>query len=236
MDLVRYYDDYWRRVGDTCDTVRLQLILGYVDAGADALEVDCGAGVFAGMLLAKGVRVQATEMSPVAAEMARRKGVPVTLVDLDAETLPFPDGSFSIVVSNSAIEHRFFHEKQLEECIRVLRPGGKLVLSLPNIAHWRCRLWLLAGRFPYLRNTPTDVSHLRFFTLAEAKALCRQRGVEPVATDGNASLWVRGFYPGIFRRRPVSDLYTWLAHRWPSMFARDFLIVGRKALAQEKTA
>jgi len=231
MDLVNYYDEYWRRLGDTCDVNRLKLILQYIDADANALEVDCGAGVLASMMMAKGARVQATEMSPVAADLARSKGVPVSVVDLDKDALPYPDGSFQAVVSNSAIEHRFFHEKQLDECVRVLQPSGKLVLSLPNIGHWSCRLWLLAGRFPYMRNSPTDVTHLRFFTVAEAKALCRQRGVEPIALDGSASLWVKGFYPALLRRRPFSGMYTWLARHWPSLFARDFILIGRK---QEK--
>jgi len=228
MDLVAYYDDYWRRLGDVCDLSRLGILLQHIDAGEQVLEVDCGAGVLAKLMLDKGVQVQATEMSPVAAALARSKGVEVIRVDLDSAPLPYPDEAFQTVVSNSAIEHRFFCEKHLDECIRVLRPGGKLVLSLPNIAHWRFRLWLLAGRFPYLRNSPTDASHLRFFTVHEAKELCHKRGVATVAVDGSASLWVKGFYPGIFRRQPISAVYTWLARHWPALFARDFILVGRK--------
>lgn len=49
--------------------------------------------------------------------------------------------------------------------------------SCPNLAHWRCRWWLLRGRFPYVRNTPTDLTHLRFFTLAEARDLLKARRV-----------------------------------------------------------
>lgn len=228
MDLVAYYDEYWRRLGDVCDLNRLGILLEHVEAGEQVLEVDCGAGVLASLMIQKGAHVQATEMSPVAADLARSKGVPVVQVSLDSAALPYADNSFQTVVSNSAIEHRFFCEKHLDECVRVLRPGGKLVLSLPNIAHWRFRLWLLAGRFPYLRNSPTDASHLRFFTVYEAKALCRKRGVATAAVDGSASLWVKGFYPGIFRRQPISAAYTWLARHWPALFARDFILIGSK--------
>ena len=230
MDLTAYYDEYWRQLGDRCDLSRLQLLLAYINPGEQVLEVDCGAGVLARLMAEKGARVQATDMSAVAVGLARAKGIAVQRADLDSEPLPFPDGSFETVVSNSAIEHRFFPERQLDECIRVLRPGGKLVLSLPNLAHWRCRLWLLAGRFPYVRNSPTDATHLRFFTLHEAKAMCRRRGVETVHVDGSASLWVPGFYPSLFRRQPVKAIYTWLARRWPSMFARDFILIGRKGV------
>jgi len=203
MDLASYYDGYWQRVGDNCDLQRLGLLLEKIDAGEHVLEVDCGTAVLARMMIDKGATVEATDMSPVAVERAINKGVPARWVDLDSTTLPYPDASFDTVVSNSAIEHRFFHDRNLDECVRVLRPGGKLVLSLPNIAHWRCRLWIMAGRFPYVRNTPTDVTHLRFFTVHEGRRLCQQRGVEVVAVDGSASLWVRDFYPWPLRRRPL---------------------------------
>jgi methionine biosynthesis protein MetW len=230
MDLSLYYDAYWQRVGDRCDVNRLQLLLAYVQPGERVLEVDCGPGVLARMMMDKGALVEATEMSREAVQRAREKGVPVQHVDLDAQDgrLPYPDNAFDTVVSNSAIEHRFFHEKHLDECVRVLKPGGRLILCLPNIAHWRCRLWLLAGRFPYVRNSPTDPSHLRFFTVYEARKLCRERGVVVERVDGSASLWVPGFYPGWLRRPPLDRLYTWLARHYPGLFARDFILVGRK--------
>jgi len=236
MDLAAYYDDYWRRVGDTFDMNRLGLILEYINAGEHVLEVDCGPGVFSQMMIEKGATVEATDMSQVAVDRAKEKGISVQRVDLDEETLPYPDNTFEVVVSNSAIEHRFFHDKNLDECVRVLKPDGKLVLCLPNIAHWRCRLWLLAGRFPYVRNSPTDNTHLRFFAIHDAKKLCADRGVEVVGMDGSASLWVKGFYPWYFRRRPIDTIYQWLARRFPSMFARDFILIGRKRGAGSGTS
>ena len=229
MDLAAYYDDYWRKTGDTFDMTRLELIADHVEAGEKVLEVDCGPGVMATLMRDRGADVTGTDLSAVAVERARAKGFPVTQVDLDTETLPFEDASFDTVVSNSAIEHRFYFDRSLDECVRVLRPGGKFILCLPNIAHWRCRLWILLGRFPYVRNSPTDMTHLRFFTVPDAKELCQERGITVEAVDGSASLWVRGFYPWPFRKPVIRDVYTWLARRWPAMFSRDFVLVGRKS-------
>ena len=228
MNLAEYYDNYWRQMGDTFDMDRLNLIAQRVGPGERVLEVDCGPGVMAELMRDRGALVSGTDLSGVAVERARAKGFEVTQVDLDTETLPFEDASFDTVVSNSAIEHRFFYDRSLDECVRVLRPGGKFILCLPNIAHWRCRLWLLAGRFPYVRNSPTDMTHLRFFTVRDAQDLCQSRGIQIEEVDGSASLWVRGFYPWIFRRPLVQRLYTWLARRWPAMFARDFVLIGYK--------
>jgi methionine biosynthesis protein MetW len=228
VDLAAYYDDYWRKTGDTFDMTRLQLIADHVEAEEKVLEVDCGPGVMATLMRERGADVTGTDLSRVAVERARAKGFPVTQVDLDTETLPFENASFDTVVSNSAIEHRFYFDRSLDECVRVLRHGGKFILCLPNIAHWRCRLWILLGRFPYVRNSPTDMTHLRFFTVSEAKKLCEARGVEVKKVDGSASLWVRGFYPWPFRKPVIRDIYTWLARTWPAMFSRDFVLVGQK--------
>lgn len=228
MNLSEYYDEYWRAHGDNFDTARLQLIAGRINSGDDVLEVDCGPGVLAAMMVQRGATVQGTDMSRVAVQRAIEKGIPCRHVDLDTEPLPFGDGMFGTVVSNSAIEHRFFSEKSLAECLRVLKPGGTFILCLPNTAHWICRLWLLFGRFPYVRNSPLDDTHLRFFTVHEGKALCRKYGAQVIATDGYASLWVRGFYPRVLRWPPVASVYTKLARAWPSLFARDFILVCRR--------
>lgn len=234
MNLSEYYDEYWRVHGDNFDTGRLELIAKRVSPGDDVLEVDCGPGVLAKMMVQRGASVRGTDMSRVAVERAIQKGIPCQHVDLDDEPLPFADNSFGTVVSNSAIEHRFFSEKSLAECVRVLKPGGRFIICLPNTAHWICRLWLLFGRFPYVRNSPLDATHLRFFTVHEARALCRTFGARVLDTDGYASLWVRGFYPRPFRWRPVAAVYNWLAHIHPSLFARDFVLVCRKDVCRKE--
>ena len=228
MNLVEYYDEYWREHGDNFDTSRLKIVAERIHAGDDVLEVDCGPGVLAAMMAARGAKVQGTDMSRVAVERSVAKGIPCIAVDLDSVPLPFSDNSFGTVVSNSAIEHRFFSERSLAECLRVLKPGGAFIICLPNTAHWICRLWLLFGRFPYVRNSPLDETHLRFFTVHEAKGLCKKYGARVTATDGHASLWVRGFYPRPFRWPPVAAVYNRLARVCPSVFARDFVLICRK--------
>lgn len=226
MDLVAYYDAYWSQADDTFDMERLDLLASRVGPGERVLEVDCGPGVLAARMRERGADVTATDLSRVAVERARAKGIPAQQVDVDSEPLPFPDGHFDVVVSNSAIEHRFHHERSFDECVRVLRPGGRFIVCLPNIAHWLCRWWVLWGRFPYVQHAPTDVMHLRFFTVREAISLCRARGLVVREVDGSASLWARDFYPAWVRRRRFRRPYTWLARHCPSLFARDFVLVA----------
>jgi methionine biosynthesis protein MetW len=229
MNLVDFYDAYWRRTDDTFDLDRLGLIASRVSAGEHVLEVDCGPGVLAKMMQEGGAQVEATDLSSVAVERARSKGISVQQVDLDQDPLPFSAASFDTVVSNSMIEHRFFPERTLDECARVLKPGGKFVVCLPNAAHWLCRWWIVNGQFPYVANSPTDRLHIRFFTVSEARKLCQERQLTVVDVDGSASLWAKEFYPSWIRSRRLKAVYTWLAHHWPSLFARDFVLLCRKA-------
>lgn len=228
MDLVAYYDAYWQDKGDKFDHDRLDQIAAYVHSGERVLALDCGPGVMGRKLVARGAEVVGVDMSNAAVARAREKGIEAYQVDLDTEPLPFPDHSFDTVLSDSGIEHRFHVQTALDEAVRVLHPGGKLILSLPNLGHWRYRLWLLRGRFPYVVNSPTDITHLRFFTMHEGKALLRERGVSVERTDGTICLWAWKFYPYYLRWPVVRDVYGWLARRWPSLFARDFILIGRK--------
>jgi len=228
MNLVDFYDAYWRQADDTFDLERLDLLARRVGPGENVLEVDCGPGVLATMMQKRGARVTGTDLSIVAVQRAQAKGIPAQQVDVDVQALPYEDASFDTVVSNSMIEHRFFPERTLDECARVLKPGGKFILCLPNTAHWICRWWVLTGRFPYVKNSPTDTLHIRFFTVSQAKKLCRERGLTVLEVDGSASLWAKDFYPRLVRWRHARRPYSWLARHWPSLFARDFVVLCRK--------
>lgn len=229
MDFERFYDNYWREKGDEVDYNRLKLIIEKVNPKEKVLEVGGHIGLLAEKIQEKGAEVTVTDISKVALKRAEKKGIKKTVqVDLDEEPLPFEDGIFDVVISSSSIEHIFYPKKMIRECSRVLKPRGKFILLVPNIGHWRFRLWLLTGRFPYINNTPTDELHIRFMTVYEAKKMCSEEGLKPEALDGNAGLWVKELYSRFFRLKFVRFFYTILARHYPSIFSRDFILVCRK--------
>ena len=92
------------------------------------------------------------------------RGTPTTWGN--AESLPFKNGTFDLVISTELIEHVRYPKKVFEEVHRVLKSDGKWLLSTPNIATMANRFALLfLGRFPPDRtlHDVKDVGHLHFW-------------------------------------------------------------------------
>ncbi len=234
MDIVAWYEAYWAAKDDTVDDSRLDLMLPYVQKDQRLFQLDGGPGMLAERLVKeRGADVVLTDLTFEATRRAQAKGLQAQQLYIADQDIPYPDASFEVVVSDSAIEHHFDPARSFDELARILKPGGTLLLCLPNIAHWRCRLWLLRGHFPYVYGAPTDFTHLRFFTLNDIRSSLSDRQIEIEHVDGSASLWVReGFYPRWMRHPWIRPWYIRLARRHPTLFARDLIVIGRKRVLE----
>jgi len=233
MDLEKFYDKYWEEHAktDSVDYSRLDMILKDIEPGKDVLEINCGASLLAKKILEKDADLTVTDISNFALKKARSRGVQKTFkIDIDTEPLPssFESSKFDIVISNSMIEHYFYSENTIKEGARVLRDDGKFIVVVPNVGHWRFRLWLLFGRFPYLQDTPSDMLHLRYLTVHSLKQLGKKYGLKTKRVEGHAGVWVNALYPAIFILPPIKQIYELLTKIYPSLFARYILITFEK--------
>jgi 2-polyprenyl-3-methyl-5-hydroxy-6-metoxy-1,4-benzoquinol methylase len=187
-----------------------QVILDALPArpGAVVLDLGCADGVFTTQVADRvgAARTLGFELIEDAAERARSRGIEVTVGDLAAR-LPYDDGSIDVVHSNQVIEHLPFTDHFMSEIHRVMRPGGKAVVSTNNLSSWHNVASLVAGWQP----TPCHVSdevivgnpanmmegvsgsrgqmHLRVFTGRALAALARHHGLEVELELG------AGYYP-----------------------------------------
>jgi ubiquinone/menaquinone biosynthesis C-methylase UbiE len=111
--------------------------LGYHDAkGLHILDVGCGQGIDVANFARAGASVTGIDLTPRHVELAQRHlealGLQASIVEGDAERLPFPDRSFDRVTSNGVLHHTPRIEKALAEILRVLRPGGEARIILYN--------------------------------------------------------------------------------------------------------
>jgi SAM-dependent methyltransferase len=228
VDLTAYYDDYWSGKDDAFDASRLGLLTRRVPKGARFLEVGCGPGLLGRLLREREVHVTGLDHSHVALVRARDKGVACVRCAVEGEPLPVRDEAFEWAASNSSLEHLFDPTSVIEEIHRVLKPGGVFLWMVPNVGHWRFRLWLAMGRFPVVENSPTDPLHLRMYTRHDAVVVLKRIGFRVRRVTGSAGTWVPVLYPAWLRLPGVRHLYETLAPAWPSMLCRYLVVEAEK--------
>jgi methionine biosynthesis protein MetW len=181
-----YYDRYWTDEGfnpaNRVDGPFREILTRYVTAGARVLDLGCGDGSGHGIWLTeRGAEYRGVDVSRPAVQTARERGLDVTLIE-DASTVPFPDGSFDVVVMSEVLEHLFAPQHAVLEVARLLRPGGVFAATVPNSAYWRRRADLaVLGRWNPLGNErsafePWCDPHIRFFTRWALNAMLSAHG------------------------------------------------------------
>jgi SAM-dependent methyltransferase len=132
------------------------------------LDVGCGRGDLAASFARAGWRTAGLDISPVAVAAARAVGVDASVGTI--ETVPWPDGSFDVIVMNHSLEHMADPVGALQRARELLRAGGTLVVAVPNWDSWQRRLF---GTYW----TPLDVPrHLTHFSPTALHRAARRAG------------------------------------------------------------
>jgi 2-polyprenyl-3-methyl-5-hydroxy-6-metoxy-1,4-benzoquinol methylase len=159
------------------------LMLQLVGSNKRVLDVGCASGYLARALREQGCRVSGVEYDPGAAEEARPALDKIVIGDLEQLDLAaeFAGDQFDVIVFGDVLEHLRDPLPVLRSVRELLRPGGAVVISVPNIAHADVRLSLLQGKFDYRNLGLLDITHVRFFTRSSLRTFLQDAGF--VAVD-----------------------------------------------------
>ncbi|HVS63140.1 MAG TPA: class I SAM-dependent methyltransferase [Thermoanaerobaculia bacterium] len=201
--LCHEFIDYYGEVRDD--------VLPYLPVGArEVLEVGCGRGATGALIQERlGCRVTGVELNPVVARDAARRLHRVVTGDVQSLELT---GRFDAILALELVEHLVDAEGFLRRITGLLAPGGRAILSIPNVGHYSVVEDLVAGRWDYLPVGLLCYTHYRFFTRSTLTDWLERSGIErfelvpqrtepppePRRFDGFAadldSLSTKGFY------------------------------------------
>ena len=176
-----------------------------------ALDIGCATGALLFRLKQRGWRVLGVEISP-AAEYARS----ARSLDVRSEPLEqnnFPSGSFDIIHASHVIEHLNEPANLAREIFRLLKDGGHVFITTPNIAGFQARLFKGAWRSAIF-------DHLYLFSIKTLKALLLNAGfhIECVRTwgglaEGTAPPWLKKCADRIAKKFRIGDVMIMRARK-----------------------
>ena len=177
------YEDFWAHAPDDPEPWawerRRALLLGEARPGERVLDLGCGAGRFVAALRDAGADPVGVELAQAALERARRNapGADLRLLEDDG-SLPLEHASVDLVWCSEVLEHVADTGHLLLEARRVLRPGGRLLVTVPF--HGRAKGAAIALLRFDAHFDPLG-QHLRFYTRSSLAATLERSGFEDVA-------------------------------------------------------
>jgi 2-polyprenyl-3-methyl-5-hydroxy-6-metoxy-1,4-benzoquinol methylase len=182
------------------------------------LDVGCSSGYLSKPLSERGNAIVGIELDPEAAREAERWCERVLVGDLETMELPLEPASFDVAVCGDVVEHLRDPRSALARLRPFLKPGGRLVVSTPNIANWAMRLSLLAGRWRYTDRGFLDRTHTHLFTRATLVETVEAAGYRVTRVDYTVPV------PG--DRDDLDALGHAVGRLRPQLFAYQWLVVA----------
>jgi SAM-dependent methyltransferase len=202
------------------------------------LDLGCGDGFLLaevdriGDLSARGWELHGADYSPAVLADARRWPYTFEQCNLE-EGAPYPDDTFDIVIASQLIEHLYDPDHLLREARRILRPGGQVLLTTPNLQAWYNRALFAAGIQPIFYETSTKSSYIGAGPLARVKrspdpvghvrVFNRRALLDLLVSEGFRPVELRG---ARFERIPATRLDR-LFNRFPSLASNLVVLATR---------
>jgi len=195
------------------------------EPGGRLLDIGCGAGSFSAGFLDAGFFVAGIDMTEEQVAAAQARGLDARVHDLGSGPVPFPDQSFDVAFAGEVIEHIIDTTAFLADIRRVLKPGGCVVLTTPNLASAENRLRLLFGLYPIWTEFRLEggQGHVRSYT--------RRTIVRHLRETGFAVERVKGNWVPLVPQKFADDIrhpFLALTGDWFPGLSMDLIIKARK--------
>ncbi len=137
-----------------------QSILATLQGSDSVLDIGAGSGLMGEFLRSRGL----TAVDAVEIDEETRKVLKGDYREVFSRLEDVEDHKYDCILLLDVIEHVPEPEQFLKQAATLLKPAGRVLISVPNIAHWSVRFPLLFGFFTYTERGLLDNTHLQFFT------------------------------------------------------------------------
>jgi 2-polyprenyl-3-methyl-5-hydroxy-6-metoxy-1,4-benzoquinol methylase len=186
-------------------------MLAFLPAKLERLiDVGCGEGKFGESVKDRfpNCETWGLEPNPEAAAAASLRNDRILNISLSDST-ELPSAYFDVVTMNDVLEHMTWPEPALALARRILRPNGKLILSLPNVQYYlNVRDLVFKNDWEYRDCGILDRTHFRFYTTKSAARLLQRNGFEVNQITGINPSNLRLHYKILFRLAP--SFFYWM--------------------------
>ena len=165
------------------------LISTLINNNSKVLDIGCGNGSLLKHLEdKKNINGQGIEISHKGVQKCVAKGLSVIQGNADTDLIHFPDNSFDIVILSRTLQATHKPKDVLSEMLRI---GKKCIVSIPNFAHWKCRLQILfKGKMPMtesLSNHWYETENIHLCTIKDFIEICKLLNIfiEEAYTNNN---------------------------------------------------
>lgn len=183
-----YHEALWQSVPAGLKPPHIELrrrfLLAHVSAGERVLDLGCGEGGLAADMVRAGAHVLAADVAREPLRRAETLHPELELALLDGEgSWPLADAAFDVVWAGEVIEHVADTPAWMSEVRRVLRSGGRLLLSTPSLGPLQLLAVAVSRRAFATRFAPRG-DHLRFYSATTLRELIADFGYEQVTVRG----------------------------------------------------
>ncbi len=199
------------------------------DSAIHILDVGCGAGVLAGLLKERGKVVDGITISEEERSVAAQNYRDVFLYNLE-NGLPAEVQlrKYDCIICSHVLEHIVYPTQLLQQVFASLHNGGVLIIALPNVMHYKSRIELIKGNFPYQEAGIWDYTHVKWYTFKSAQQLLKNFGFMDIEADVSGELpfnsVIKKIAPATVRRK-IFCFLKWMSR---GFFGYQILVVGRK--------
>lgn len=171
---------------------KISFVQTHVGSGLKVLEVGCSDGFIGSLFFKKHNEVYGVDIDKHKVDMATKRGLKAKVCDIESDPLPYRKNYFDIVLLTDIIEHVFDTDQLLKNIRRVLKKGGLLLITTPNVASLARRIMLLFGINPHLEYSsrymdylPGSVGHIRYYTRSNLRFQLHKEGYRDVIMQGD---------------------------------------------------